>query len=82
MALITCPECGGKISDKAKVCIHCGYPLEEMCFENANTFKLILAKLPDKGKSKWIDSIEYSEAVKAVRGRLTLVMKPDRKSVV
>lgn len=27
MALITCPECGKKISDKADACIHCGYPL-------------------------------------------------------
>lgn len=29
MALIKCPECGKDISDKAKVCIHCGYPLDE-----------------------------------------------------
>lgn len=28
MALITCPECGREISDQAKACIHCGYPLE------------------------------------------------------
>lgn len=28
MALIECPECGGKISDKAPACIHCGFPLE------------------------------------------------------
>lgn len=27
MALIECPECGGKVSDKATVCIHCGFPL-------------------------------------------------------
>ena len=27
--LIKCPECGKEISDKAKQCIHCGYPLEE-----------------------------------------------------
>lgn len=27
MALITCPECGKQISDKAKHCINCGYPL-------------------------------------------------------
>ena len=30
MALIECPECGKQISDKSKVCIHCGYPIEEM----------------------------------------------------
>lgn len=29
MALITCPECGKQISDKAPVCIHCGYPMQE-----------------------------------------------------
>lgn len=27
MALIKCPECGGEVSDKSNVCIHCGYPL-------------------------------------------------------
>ena len=29
MALIKCPECGRDISDKAKACINCGYPLNE-----------------------------------------------------
>lgn len=28
MALITCPECGQSISDKAAACPHCGSPLE------------------------------------------------------
>ena len=28
MALIKCPECGKKISDKATACIHCGCPME------------------------------------------------------
>lgn len=27
MALIDCPECKDKVSDKAKTCVHCGYPL-------------------------------------------------------
>ena len=27
MALISCPECGKEISDRVKVCPHCGYPL-------------------------------------------------------
>ncbi|MBQ2953764.1 MAG: zinc ribbon domain-containing protein [Clostridia bacterium] len=27
MALITCPECGQQISDRAKVCPHCGFDL-------------------------------------------------------
>lgn len=28
MALIICPECGNKISDKSEMCVHCGYPLK------------------------------------------------------
>lgn len=28
MALITCPECGHSISDKAAACPHCGFPLQ------------------------------------------------------
>lgn len=34
MALIKCPECGKEISDKAKTCIHCGYPIENKNLDN------------------------------------------------
>ena len=27
MALIDCPECGRKISDKSEICIGCGFPI-------------------------------------------------------
>lgn len=30
MALIKCPECNGQVSDKAKACPHCGYPIAEI----------------------------------------------------
>lgn len=33
MALINCPECGKEVSDKAKVCINCGYPIYEYVLE-------------------------------------------------
>lgn len=36
MALINCPECNKEISDKAKVCIHCGYPIAEYLQSNNN----------------------------------------------
>lgn len=29
MAVITCPDCGGTVSDRAPVCIHCGRPMRE-----------------------------------------------------
>lgn len=34
MAMTTCPNCGGQISDKAKKCVHCGtvlVPEEKKC---------------------------------------------------
>ena len=29
MAIIQCPECGRDVSDQAKNCVHCGYPLSK-----------------------------------------------------
>lgn len=37
MALITCPECGKQISDKAKMCVGCGFPISDyLKRENVN----------------------------------------------
>ena len=44
MALIQCPECGKEISDKARACIHCGYPLN--AYEANETTKLYQLKIP------------------------------------
>lgn len=33
MALISCPECGNMLSDKAKSCPHCGYDQSELVTE-------------------------------------------------
>lgn len=30
MALLKCPECGGKVSSDAKHCLHCGYNMENV----------------------------------------------------
>ena len=29
MALVSCPECGREVSDRATACIHCGFPLTQ-----------------------------------------------------
>jgi hypothetical protein len=29
MALIDCPECKGRVSDLARECPHCGFPMED-----------------------------------------------------
>ncbi len=39
MALIQCPECGGKLSDLAKICVHCGYPIAEINAKKAARLK-------------------------------------------
>ena len=35
MGLITCPDCGGMVSDRAAACPHCGCPAEAF-FENVS----------------------------------------------
>lgn len=39
MALIKCEECGKEISDKAKTCINCGYPVGEIKAREENENK-------------------------------------------
>ena len=41
MALMKCPECGCEVSDRAKLCVHCGFPLIS---------KMDLNQLEDKPK--------------------------------
>lgn len=49
MALIKCPECGKEISDKAKTCINCGYPISEnISYESHNQEKESWEKESDK----------------------------------
>ena len=49
MALIKCPECGEKISDKSKACIHCGYPLD-VYDSIENTYRVILLSVSDSAR--------------------------------
>lgn len=34
MALIICPECGKKVSQYAKICLECGFPIQDFMKEN------------------------------------------------
>lgn len=41
MALIKCPECGKEVSEKAELCIHCGYPIAQTkSFDSAKTIRI------------------------------------------
>lgn len=45
MALIPCPECDKQISDKAKACPNCGFPVEEM--EKPKNTEEVLLQFPE-----------------------------------
>lgn len=39
MALINCPECNKQVSDRAEICIHCGFPLSKYLDEQTIEIK-------------------------------------------
>ena len=47
MALIKCPECNGQISDKAKICPNCSYPVqnEQVKIKSKKIWKKIRKKI-------------------------------------
>lgn len=45
MALVKCPECEHVISDKAEICIHCGYPIQKYNASADTTRKLDMCKI-------------------------------------
>ena len=46
MAMIKCPECGKEISDKAKSCINCGCPIEQITTSGIVKIKVSVLKSP------------------------------------
>ena len=64
MALITCPECGKQISDKALACIHCGCPMEEKKSSTVYTgnYQVVLTKKCSNSMMAHIKAVkEYFE---------------------
>ncbi len=62
MALIECPECKKTISDQAKVCVGCGFPIKQDVFDSArkNMSDLVTPKEKDNP-----DKIPFYVLVKA-----------------
>ena len=90
MALITCPECGNKISDRAKICIHCGFPIYEVECEkldqeildlNTKTNEL-LKRLKEMGalKDEDFDKNEFSIEVPESQNDYLSLYKENRLS--
>lgn len=58
MALITCPECGKEVSDKATTCPNCGYPINDPTMPDVENNIMIY-----KGQRyDMTDAIEYIRA--------------------
>ena len=58
MALIKCPECGKKMSDKAEGCPHCGYSLKK------DSSKTTLNNL--KGKCHGCENLPFCGGCRAI----------------
>lgn len=87
MALIKCPECNREISDKAKACIHCGFPIAEYLQEQAELEKKVEVKENVEKKEETVtDKQPYNETdivdyVKAFNGEND-VIEDDKKETV
>lgn len=72
MSLLKCPECGKDVSDRAGICVHCGYPLDELYVKSSPRddesadFKVdgCLSTEDDSSKDK-VDEIDPEEFEKA-----------------
>nr|DAG64025.1 MAG TPA: zinc-ribbon containing domain protein [Caudoviricetes sp.] len=58
MGLIKCPDCGKEVSDKANVCINCGFPIEEYLKEQAEQRRKLAKQLEQKAKQDQQDDID------------------------
>lgn len=86
MALIKCPECGKQISDKAEICIGCGYPIAKYVdYAEKSSNEEVKVQVTRVQESTTIDS-EVKELTKSldeiyalVNGKKTLMIKAIRE---
>jgi len=80
MALIACAECGKKVSDMAKACNECGFPIGdyvayERATNQANALAEAIAEValrPDKSGGKVLIAEEYGDLQIVVKNRLSV----------
>ncbi|SFG57632.1 zinc ribbon domain-containing protein [Oribacterium sp. WCC10] len=65
MALVTCPECGNKVSDKATVCLKCGYPIEDI---------LAAKEIEEKEKVEKEKQLKHQLFAKRIKVTFTIVI--------
>jgi len=80
MALIKCPECQKEVSDKAKDCIHCGYPL----ITNDSVVKFKTARFPEaivKIKFTFYNELTNEKLSEAYQGEI-VTLNIDKPTVI
>lgn len=78
MALIDCPECTNKISDKSSACIHCGYPLSEksgLSKEEMERFLFLSHEMSMDSETPIIDDESYLCCPRCYSSNLTPMKK-------
>lgn len=69
MALISCPECGKEISDKAKMCIHCGYPLDNILTEELFSIEFVGFSRDSDSTRRITNPIDLCSLMQKILGR-------------
>lgn len=72
MALIKCPECGKKISDKSNVCINCGCPIKKQNLSIINGTEYNLSFLLDE---TYPEIAKINDLIKLTNGSLSEINK-------
>ena len=87
MALISCPECGKEISDRAVCCIYCGFPLDEL--KNKSDQNTVVISSVDRTSNICrIDGVEYNltevknDLLSLPEGKLTNQNDKDKLHVI
>ena len=57
MGMISCPECGKEVSDKASICVNCGFPIENYIKEQVEKKNRIKKELENKEKKEKQDEL-------------------------
>ena len=74
MAIVSCPECGQNVSEKAEKCIHCGYPLDSVVQKSKGTLVvygytgwfLVKPKLKIYLNGKYIGDVSHKAKTKEI----------------
>lgn len=78
MSLITCPECGREISDKAQSCPQCGFPIKQDLSEESNgKYSIVLKEpVPFSSQSSFMMTLVIVSKGQA-KNIKTLISKPE-----